>query len=331
MGRADMKSMLKKRMEATQQASELQLGDEVYEQVFKAPEQTEKSTFCDLPIENLRPFFTADIGFKPYPQEKLKAFSEQLAEEGLFERVIVRRIANSDDFEIIAGHNRTSAGRMAGWTTIPCEIVEADDARATSIAVATNLMRRQGLSIIERGKAYKALLQAKNRNGQRNIFGDDLTFGEVRQRYNAREIVATFFGVTEYEIRKAIKMTCLIPELQEILLNQPRKLSLACAEVIAEYDTEGQKAFLEMCSIEGYQLNKTTVQHICVKCTPPSAATQAIYAAWREARAMEEQRKAAPPKKISFDRKRFAPYLDKLGGEKEIEKLFLEFLKERIN
>lgn len=37
----------------------------------------------------------------------------------------------------------------------------------------------------------------------------------------------------------------------------------------------------------------------------------------------------APPKKISFNRKRFAPYLEGLGSNQEIEALFLEFLRER--
>ena len=37
----------------------------------------------------------------------------------------------------------------------------------------------------------------------------------------------------------------------------------------------------------------------------------------------------APPKKITFNRKNFAPYLDDLGSDKELEALFLEFLQER--
>ena len=61
------------------------------------------------------------------------------------------------------------------------------------------------------------------------------------------------------------------------------------------------------------------------------ADRQLIFAAWREARAEAEKRLSAPPKKISFDRKKFAPYLDKLGGDQEIEALFLEFLRERID
>ncbi|MGM9520864.1 MAG: ParB/RepB/Spo0J family partition protein [Oscillospiraceae bacterium] len=328
MAKSDMNAMLKRRMAATQQASELQIGDSAYEKLFQPVAPPPKSNICELPIEKLVPFFTVDIGFKPYSIEKLRAFSKQLAAEGLFERVIVRRIPHHDRFEILAGHNRTMAGAMAGWTTIPCEIVEADDDRATSIAIATNLLRRQELTIIERGKAYKALLEAKNRNGQRNAAEE--TFGDNRQRYNARQIVADFFGVTEYEIRKAVKLTQLIPKLQDILENDPKKLNLACAELIADYDQESQEAFIEMCSIEGYQLNKGTMRHIITKCPPPYAEKSSLYAAWREARASAEKRMSEPPRKITFDRKKFAPYLDKLGSDKELETLFLEFLRERV-
>ena len=328
MPKRDMNDLLKKRMSATQQAAEIVVGDEAYETLFRGAPAPEASRFCDLPIDRLRPFFTADIGFHPYPPEKLKAFSQQLAEQGIYERVIVRPILGSNDYEILAGHNRTKAWQMSGHDMIPAEVVSADDARAVSIAVATNLLRRQDLTIIERGKAYRALLVESNRNGQRNAVCP--TFGENRQRYNARKIVADFFGVTEYEIRKAIKLAALIPPLADILENSPRKLPIACAELIADYEADSQRAFVEMCTIEGYVLNKSTIQKIAHTCPPPSAEHQDIYAAWRQARADEEMRRAAPPKKIAFDRRKFAPYLDKLNGDEDLEELFLEFLRQRI-
>lgn len=330
MAKKSMDELLKKRMSATQQASELEVGNEAYEKLFQAAHSPTASKFCELSIDRLRPFFTADIGFHPYPPEKLKAFSQQLSEQGIYERIIVRPIPNDDHYEILAGHNRTAAWNMNGHSTIPAEIVEADDAQAISIATATNLLRRQDLTIIERGKAYKAMLEAKNKNGQHNACGDNQTFGDSRQRYNAREIVAAFFGVTEYEIRKAIKMTQLIPELQEILENRPKALPVTCAEKIADFDADSQCAFIEMCSIEGYQLNMAMVSYIVQKCPPPCADKQLVYAAWREARATEDRRRMAPPKEIRFNRKRFAPYLDKLGSDVDLEDLFLEFLKSRI-
>lgn len=42
---------------------------------------------------------------------------------------------------------------------------------------------------------------------------------------SARALVAEFFGETEYEIRKAIKLTQLIPELADILENSPKQLN----------------------------------------------------------------------------------------------------------
>lgn len=336
--------MLKNRMLATQQASELEVGNAAYETLFQAPSDATQPRVCKLPISKLRPFFTADIGFKPYPPSKLQALAEHMAAEGQLERIIVRAIPYRDEYEILAGHNRTNAGRVNKWSEIEAEIVEADDERATTIAIATNLLRRQDLTIVERGQAYKALLEAQRRQGFRSDIltsgeirpklepaSENATSGEIRQRYSARKIVAEFFGVTEYEIRKAIKMTQLIPELQEIMEEYPKLLPLACAEKIADYDANSQRAFIEMCSIEGYQLNMATVNYIVQKCPPPCADKQLINAAWREARASEEKRRMAPPKEIRFNRKRFAPYLDKLGSDAELESLFLEFLQSRFN
>ena len=326
MPKPNMNDMLKRRMTATQQASELQTSDEAYQQIFREKVPVGTAQLCDLPLDKLVAFFTADIGFRPYSKEKLDALAEQLQEDGLFVRIIVRPISGGL-YEILSGHNRAAAAKLTGWSTIPAEVVDADDARAIVIATSTNLIQRQGLTIIERGKAYKALLDAKNRNGQRNAAME--TFGDNRQRYNARKLVAEFFGVTEYEIRKAVKLTQLIPELSTILEDTPKQLNLACADLIADYNSESQRAFVEICSIVGYQINKAAMQHITRKCPPPIADRQAIFAAWREARDMAEKRLMAPPRKISFDRKQFAPYLDKFSNDREIEKLFLEFLQER--
>ena len=188
MAKQAMDGLLKQRMSATRQASELQMTDKAYEKLFETAPPAANVRICAIPLEKLIPFFTADIGFKPYTQAQLEAFADQLKEEGLMVRIIVRPVAGTDTYEILAGHNRTSAARLAGWTVIPAEIVAADDARAVVIATSTNLIQRQNLSITERGKAYKALLAAKNRNGQRDAAKE--TFGDSRQRYNARALVA---------------------------------------------------------------------------------------------------------------------------------------------
>lgn len=329
MAKPDMNAVLKRRMAATQQASELQASDHAYRQIFQQAPPPAPASICELPLDKLVPFFTADIGFKLYPSAKLKAFAQQLNEEGLLIRIIVRPIPGTDRYEILAGHNRAEAAKLNGWEKIGAEIVEADDVRAITIATVTNLIQRQELGIVERGKAYKALLDAKKRQGCRSDL-EDGTSGENRQKYSARALVAEFFGVTEYEIRKVIKLTQLIPELQTVIEQTPKQLSLACADLMAEYDADTQAAFIEMCSIEGCRINKATMQHITHACPPPAAQKHDILAAWREAMADAEKRQIASPKKITFDRKKFAPYLDKLGSDKDIEALFLQFLQEWV-
>ncbi|MBP5718893.1 MAG: ParB N-terminal domain-containing protein [Abditibacteriota bacterium] len=325
MGKGNMGDMLRKRMGATQQASDLAASDEAYAKILQTPPPASDRTLCKLPLDKLTPFFTADIGFKPYPPDRLAALSEQLQEDGLLVRIIVRSIPDSDRYEILAGHNRVNAAKMAGWTEIPAEKVEADDARAIVIATSTNLIQRQGLSIVERVKAYKALLDAKNRNGQHHA---SETFGEIRQRYNARQLVAEFFNVSEHEIRKAVKLTSLIPELLDILENHPRQLNLACADLMADYDADTQTAFPEICTSHETRLSIAAMKLIVRKCPPPSADRSSILTAWQEARE-ETSGQAAAPRRISFDRRKFAPYLDRFGGEAELETLFLEFLKQR--
>lgn len=342
MAKGNVNDLVKRRMSATQQASELQTSDEAYQKIFREVPPSAPAAVCNLPLDKLVPFSTADIGFKPYPPSKLKAFAEQISEEGLMVRIIVRPM-DAGNYEILAGHNRANAAKLAGWTDIPAEVVQADDARAIVIATSTNLIQRQELSIIERGKAYRALLGAKSRQGlrtdlMRTTSGENQlksnsaeeTSGENQLKYSARALVAEFFGVTEYEIRKAVKLTCLIPELADILENNPKQLNLACADLIADYGTESQQAFIEICSIIGAPVNKATIQHIVRRCPPPTAEKQAIFEAWREARRSAEKHLAAIPRKISFDRRKFAPYLDKLGSDRELESLFLEFLRERV-
>ena len=344
MSKGNMNDLLRKRMGATQQASDLAASDEAYEKILQQPLPATDRTVCKLPLDKLAPFFTADIGFKPYPPDRLAALSEQLKEDGLLVRIIVRAIPDSDRYEILAGHNRVNAAKMAGWKEIPAEIVEADDVRAVVIATSTNLIQRQNLSIVERGRAYKALLEAKRQQGCRTDMGQGSTSGEIRQKlngetgtvtsgeihqkYSARALVAEFFNVSEHEIRKAVKLTALIPELLDILENHPRLLNLACADLMADYDANTQAVFPELCTSPEARLSIAAMKLIAQKCPPPSADRSSILTAWQDARE-ESGRQSAMSRKISFDRRKFAPYLDQFGGEAELEKLFLEFLKQR--
>ena len=92
MAKKAMDDLLKRRMSATQQASELQASDEAYAKLFQKAPPAVSAKICNLRLDKLTPFFTADIGFRPYTPSQLQALAGQLAEDGLMVRIIVRPI-----------------------------------------------------------------------------------------------------------------------------------------------------------------------------------------------------------------------------------------------
>ena len=137
-----MDAVLKRRMAAAQQASQLQTSDDAYQQYSSGRPCRLRPKFCELPLDRAGLFFKGHW-LQTVPSLKLKAFAQQLQEEGLLIRIIVRRIPGTDRYEILAGHNRVEAAKISGWTRIGAEIVEADDVRAITIATVTNLIQRQ--------------------------------------------------------------------------------------------------------------------------------------------------------------------------------------------
>ena len=61
MAKAAMNNLLKRRMTASQQASELRTGDEAYEKLFREAPPPGEVQIRSLPLDKLVPFSTADI------------------------------------------------------------------------------------------------------------------------------------------------------------------------------------------------------------------------------------------------------------------------------
>ena len=69
-----MNEMLRKRMSATQQASEQQTGDAAYEQIFQMPVPQTETQFRDIPIGKLRPKSIEDLKSKDISSESASYF-----------------------------------------------------------------------------------------------------------------------------------------------------------------------------------------------------------------------------------------------------------------
>lgn len=172
MAKSALANALKERSakSATQSADVNDSVDEAFEALFgaAAPPAKKKRVTMELPIEQLHPFRTSHIGFKPYSQENLKMLADDIAENGLIENIKVR--PSEHGYEILSGHNRVAACKMLGRKEITADIEFVDNARAVVIATVTNLQRRQSLLPSERGWAYRALLDAYRQQGKRSDF-----------------------------------------------------------------------------------------------------------------------------------------------------------------
>lgn len=290
--------------------------------VFRQPQAVKQREM--LPLDRLQPFHTANIGFRPYHEADLRALADDIAANGLIEPVRVR--PQADGYEILSGHNRVSACRLLGWTEVPAEVEDADDDRAVVIATVTNLQRRQGLLPSERGWAYRALLEVQKRQGRRT----DLEEGACAQnehRSKTRDHVAAFFGVDRNKVQREIRLTHLISPLLDAVDN--RRLNLLCGVQISYYDEAAQRLFHERLQTNGWKLSTAVMNRIKKACPPPSVTAGVLGGYWNAAEA-ETMRNTSKRGPITFDRRKFAPYLEQLENGQELEALFLEFLQQRI-
>ena len=302
-----------------------QTVDEAFEGLFgtiSAASSRTRST-AKIPLEQLHPFFTSNIGFKPYSEENLKMLADDIAENGLIENIKVRP-CNTGGYEILSGHNRVNACKMLGCAEIPADIEYVDDARAIVIATVTNLQRRQNLLPSERGWAYRALLDAYRQQGKRNDLVE-ATCGEFHPKLGARERVACFFGVGVNDVRYAVRLTYLIPPLLDAV--DERKLNIMCGVTISYYDEATQKLFQKRLNAEDHRISVAVMKHIKKNCPPPSITAAELDKVWHQVTAAQTEKKKS---NISFSRKRFEPYLHRIPPDMNLEDLFLEFLENRF-
>jgi ParB family chromosome partitioning protein len=110
-----------------------------------------------LPIEQLRP-----SRFQPrhgMTDEGLQELAASIAEKGVLQPVLVRRVAGEPAaFEIIAGERRWRAAQLAQLHEIPALVRDFSDQEAQEVALIENL-QRQDLNALEEAEGYRRLMQ----------------------------------------------------------------------------------------------------------------------------------------------------------------------------
>ena len=198
-------------------------------------QEEQREQVQQIPIDDLHPF--TNHPFKVLDDEAMTRTVESIAQYGVLAPLIARPRPDGDGYEIISGHRRQYAAKLAGLDTLPVIVRQMSDDAAVILMVDSNLQREHILPS-ERALAYKMKLEAIKNQGARS----DLTSTQVAQKLSV-EKVGDDAGVSKDTIRRFIRLTNLVPELLDMV--DEKKISFNPAVELSYLDESQQRAFLE--------------------------------------------------------------------------------------
>ena len=199
-------------------------------------QEEQREQVQQIPTDALHPF--TNHPFKVLDDEAMTRTVESIAQYGVLAPLIARPRPDGDGYEIISGHRRQYAAKLAGLDTLPVIVRQMSDDAAVILMVDSNLQREHILPS-ERAFAYKMKLEAIKNQGARS----DLTSSQIGTKLRADEKVAQDSGESRNQIQRFIRLTNLIPELLDMV--DEKKISFNPAVELSYLDESQQRAFLE--------------------------------------------------------------------------------------
>ena len=199
-------------------------------------QEEQREQVQQIPIDALHPF--TNHPFKVLDDEAMTRTVESIAQYGVLAPLIARPRPDGDGYEIISGHRRQYAAKLAGLETLPVIVRNMDDNAAVLLMVNSNL-QRENILPSERAFAYKMKLEALKNQGARS----DLTSPQVAAKFRSDDAVAKDQGISGDTVRRYIRLTNLIPEMLDLV--DQKKISFNPAVELSYLDENQQRDFLE--------------------------------------------------------------------------------------
>ena len=210
-------------------------ADDIFSTEESRQEQ-QREQVQQIPIDALHPF--TNHPFKVLDDEAMTRTVESIAQYGVLAPLIARPRPDGDGYEIISGHRRQYAAKLAGLDTLPVIVRQMSDDAAVILMVDSNLQREHILPS-ERAFAYKMKLEALKNQGARS----DLTSAQVGRKLETADIVGQESGDSRNQVRRFIRLTSLIPELLDMV--DEKKIAFNPAVELSYLDESQQRDFLE--------------------------------------------------------------------------------------
>ena len=212
-------------------------------EVNAMPKKTEPKDTQSTQPEQVQQVRIADI--HPFKNHPFKVVDDALMQEtvdsimqfGVLNPTIIRPDPGGG-YEMVAGHRRLHASSLAGKDTIPAIVRNLTDDEAVILLVDTNL-QRENISPMERAQAYKMKMEALKHQGQRT----DLASTQVGRKLETAEIIAQQTGESKNQVRRFVRLTELVPELQTMV--DKNELAFNPAVELSYLKPEEQKGVLD--------------------------------------------------------------------------------------
>ena len=199
-------------------------------------QEEQREQVQQIPIDDLHPF--TNHPFKVLDDEAMTRTVESIAQYGVLAPLIARPRPEGG-YEIISGHRRQYAAKLAGLETLPVIVRNMDDDAAVILMVDSNLQREHILPS-ERALAYKMKLDAMRRTSGRPSKENPR---QLVGNFETADVIGKESGESGRQVQRFIRLTNLIPELLDMV--DEKKISFNPAVELSYLDESQQRDFLE--------------------------------------------------------------------------------------
>ena len=200
-------------------------------------QEEQREQVQQIPIDALHPF--TNHPFKVLDDEAMTRTVESIAQYGVLAPLIARPRPDGDGYEIISGHRRQYAAKLAGLDTLPVIVRQMSDDAAVILMVDSNLQREHILPS-ERALAYKMKLDAMRRTSGRPSKENSR---QLVGNFETADVVGKESGESGRQVQRFIRLTSLIPELLDMV--DEKKIAFNPAVELSYLDESQQRDFLE--------------------------------------------------------------------------------------
>ncbi|MCM1343741.1 MAG: ParB/RepB/Spo0J family partition protein [Lachnospiraceae bacterium] len=212
-----------------------------------------------LPIDKIKPFH--DHPFHLYEGERLDDMVESIREHGVLAPVIVRKKGRG--FEMLSGHNRLNAAKIAGLTEIPAIVKDGlSDEEAYVYVIETNVIQRSfaDLAPSEAAAVLSARYEKVISQGRRNDILHEIeaigTCGHDVHKSRSRDDIGEEYGMTGRNIARYMRADRLIRPFKDRL--DAGELTLTAAVELSYLPEDEQTIVAE----KGAAVNEKAVKAI---------------------------------------------------------------------